>query len=110
VIESLFSKVVTATGEKHAFDVGESVRVGNLVPIGHYRVPTYLRGKVGRVIKVIEPSLIDNEEEGYGRNAGNRRHYYRVSVLMTQIWSDYEGSPRDELQIEVYETWLERLP
>jgi nitrile hydratase subunit beta len=109
-MESLFSQIVTATGETPAFGSGDKVKVGNRVPIGHYRVPTYLRGKVGDVIKVIEPSLIDNEEEGYGRNAGNRRHYYRISVLMTEIWSDYEGSPRDELLIEVYETWLERLP
>ena len=108
--DTMFRHVVTATGETPVFAAGDEVRVGNRVPIGHYRVPTYLRGKVGKVIKVIEPSLIDNEEEGYGRNAGNRGHYYRVSVMMTEIWSDYEGSPRDELQIEVFETWLERLP
>ncbi|MDH7972839.1 nitrile hydratase subunit beta [Sphingomonas sp. AR_OL41] len=110
MIESMFSRVVTATGETPLFAPGDRVSVGSRVPIGHYRVPTYLRGKAGQVIKVIEPSLIDNEEEGYGRNAGNRRHYYRISVMMTEIWADYEGSPRDELQIEVYETWLERLP
>ena len=107
---SVFQQVVTATGESTAFALGEKVRVGSRAPIGHYRVPTYIRGKTGHVIKVIEPSLIDNEEEGYGRNAGNRRHYYRITVLMTEIWSDYEGSPRDELQIEVYETWLELFP
>jgi hypothetical protein len=109
VTESLLKRVVTATGETPALAVGHKIRVGSRVPIGHYRVPTYLRGKSGTVIKVIEPSLIDNEEEGYGRNAGNRRHYYRASFMMTEIWPGYEGSPRDELQIEVYETWLERL-
>jgi nitrile hydratase len=107
---SVLQRVITATGETPAFAVADRIKVGTRVPIGHYRVPTYLRGKVGEVIKVIEPSLIDNEEEGYGRNAGNRRHYYRISFMMTEIWNDYEGSPRDELQIEVYETWLERLP
>lgn len=104
-----FAHVVAATGETPSFAPGHRVRVGSRVPIGHYRVPIYLRGKIGVVLKVIEPPLVDNEEEGYGRNAGNRRHYYRISVMMSEIWPDYEGSPRDELQIEVYETWLERL-
>ena len=40
-------------------------------PIGHYRVPIYLRGKIGAVERVIEPAGVDNEEEGFGRNAGN---------------------------------------
>ncbi|TPG53054.1 SH3-like domain-containing protein [Sphingomonas glacialis] len=105
---TVFERVVTATGEKPAFAPGDRVKVGTRSPIGHYRVPQYLRGQTGEVLKVIEPSLIDNEEEGYGRNAGNRRHYYRISVPMPSLWPGYEGSPRDELQIEVYETWLER--
>lgn len=106
-MQTLSERIVTATGETPAFSPGDRVRVGTRSPIGHYRVPTYLRGKVGEVLKVIEPSLVDNEEEGYGRNAGDRRHYYRISVPMTEIWVDYAGSPRDELQIEVFETWLE---
>lgn len=106
---SVFPKVVTATGEAPAFAPGDLVRVDNRVPIGHYRVPTYLRNKVGTVLKVIEPTLVDNEEEGYGRNAGNRRHYYRISVPMADIWPGYKGSPRDEVRIEVFESWLERV-
>jgi len=109
VTASIFRDVVTATGESPAFTPGMKVRVGARSPIGHYRVPTYLRGATATVLKVIEPALVDNEEEGYGRNAGNRRHYYRISVPMTELWPSYEGSSRDELQIEVYETWLEQM-
>lgn len=107
---TLFDRVVPATGEAPAFAPGDRVRVGTRTPIGHYRVPRYLRGKIGRVVKIIEPALVDNEEEGFGRNAGNRRHYYRISVPLAEIWPDYAASPRDELLIEVFETWLERLP
>jgi hypothetical protein len=86
VNESVFKRVLTALGETPAFAPGDQVRVGSRAPIGHYRVPTYLRGKVG-----------------------NRRHYYRISVPMTALWPAYAGSPQDELQIEVYESWLERM-
>jgi nitrile hydratase subunit beta len=100
--------VVLADGEKPLFSPGDSVRVLGRAPIGHYRVPTYLRGRPGTVERVIEPAGIDNEEEGFGRNAGKKRHYYRVAFPMTEIWPQYGGSSNDSLRIEIFETWLER--
>ncbi len=100
--------IVLALGEASVFRPGDPIRISTRFPIGHYRVPLYLRGKAGVVEAVIEPPGIDNEEEGYGRNAGARRHYYRIAVPMTEIWPDYVGSRRDGLHIEVFETWLER--
>jgi hypothetical protein len=102
-------EIVYSVGEKPIFKPGDAVRIQTRSPIGHYRLPIYLRGKTGSVERVIEPIAVDNEEEGYGHNAGRRRHYYRISVPMMEIWPDYAGSPRDGLRIEVYETWLERI-
>ena len=101
--------IVTATGEMPAFRSGERVRIIDRSPVGHYRVPIYLRGKTALIETVIEPSAVDNEEEGFGRNAGSRRHYYRLSVPLAEIWPDYVGRPRDGLYIEVFESWLERI-
>ena len=103
------SDIVYALDEKPIFRPGDRIRILERSPIGHYRVPIYLRSKRGSVEAVIEPTAVDNEEEGYGRNAGSRLHYYRIAVPMTEIWPDYVGSPRDGLRIEVYETWLERI-
>jgi nitrile hydratase len=100
--------VVLALGEEPIFREGDTVRVLNRSPIGHYRVPRYLRGKEAVVESVIEPRAVDNEEEAYGRNAGSKRHYYRIAVPMTEIWPNYGGSQNDGLRIEVYETWLAR--
>ena len=101
--------IVPALHELPAFAVGDAVRIGTRAPIGHYRVPRYLRGTVGTVVQLIEPALIDNEEEGYGSNAGGtRRHYYRIAIPMRALWKNYTGSPRDELRIEIFETWLEQ--
>src|SRR5215469_16617951 len=101
--------VVYANGEEPPFRHGDQVRVLTRTPVGHYRVPTYLRGKRGVVESIIEPAAVDNEEEGFGRNAGNRLHYYRIAFPMQEIWVGYAGSPRDALYIEIYETWLERI-
>ena len=101
--------IVLATGEAALFKPGDGVRVGRRAPVGHYRVPAYLRGKSGVVEAVIEPAAIDNEEEAYGRNAGSRRHYYRIALPLSEVWPGYDGRPDDGLRIEVFETWLERL-
>lgn len=101
--------IVPALGEIAAFDVGDRIRVATRKPIGHYRVPTYLRGKQGVVAKVLEPTGVDNEAEGFGRNAGQRRHYYSIVFPMVEVWASYEGQPSDRLQIEVFEPWLERV-
>ena len=101
--------VVPALRQLPLFGPGDQIQVSSRFPIGHYRAPTYLRGKRGSVEKVIEPIQVDNEEEGYGRNAGSRRHYYRIAFAMTDIWPNYSGSLRDGLRIEMFETWLERI-
>jgi nitrile hydratase len=102
------SGIKPASGEMPVFHPGDSVRILTRAPIGHYRVPFYVRGKRGTVERVIEPTAVDNEEEAYGHNAGPKRHYYRLAISMGEIWPDYDGSPSDGLRIEVFETWLER--
>lgn len=99
--------VVHATGEDVRFRPGDKIRILTRAPIGHYRVPTYIRGKRGIVEAAIMPPGINNEEEGFGRNAGERRHYYRLAVAMKEVWPDYQGPGIDGLRIEVFETWLE---
>ena len=103
---SRHGRVVPAFGETPIFRPGEQVRVAERFPLGHYRVPLYLRGKAGVVERLVQPA-VDNEEEGFGRNAGMRRHYYRVAFPMTEVWREYAGARQDRLYIEVFETWLE---
>ena len=103
-------KIVKAEGEEPLFREGETVRIAKRSPIGHYRVPTYIRGKRGLIEAVIRPAAINNEDEGFGRNAGEKRHYYRIAIPMSELWTNYRGSASDGLRIEVFETWLERIP
>jgi nitrile hydratase subunit beta len=100
--------VVAAEGEVPFFSAGDPIVIAKRFPIGHFRVPNFIRGKSGLVEAVIPRLGIDNEEEGFGRNAGNKRHYYRISIPMTELWPDYSGSAQDGLRIEVFESWLKR--
>lgn len=99
--------IVRATGEAPMYNVGQAVKICERFPIGHYRVPIYVRGKRGTVESIILPVGVDNEEEGFGRNAGSKRHYYRIAIPLTELWANYAGSARDSFRIEVFETWLE---
>ena len=103
------SPVVRAAGESPLFAPGDRVRVLTRSPIGHYRVPIYLRGHKGTVEAVLEPAQLDNEREGFGLNAGSKLHYYRVAFPLSALWLNYEGPSHDNLRIEVFETWLERI-
>lgn len=100
--------IVKAEGEEPLFKNGDLVKILTRSPIGHYRVPTYVRGKRGRVEAVIEPPAVNNDAEGFGLNAGEKRHYYRLAIPMTELWSKYTGPAKDSLRIEVFEAWLER--
>jgi hypothetical protein len=103
------ARVARAPGEQPRFHVGQFIRVLARDPIGHYRVPTYVRGRVGSVEAVIEPRAVDNEAEGYGLNAGCKLHYYRIAIPLSSIWLPYAGSLSDGLRIEVFETWLTEI-
>jgi hypothetical protein len=100
--------IVTAAGEEPRFQAGDKVRISRRFPVGHYRVPHYIRGKTAVVEAIIEPTGVNNEEEGFGRNAGMKRHYYRLAIQLSELWPKYSGSKNDGLRIEVFETWLER--
>ena len=90
------------------FDIGDRVRViSNKFPIGHYRTPMYIRGKIGRIERILK-KFLNPEEEGYGKNVGSKIQLYLVSFNQNDVWSNYLGNINDELGIEIYEHWLEK--
>jgi nitrile hydratase len=101
--------IVKGFGEQPMLKAGDLVRISIRYPVAHYRVPTYIRGKRGVVEAAIERALVNNEEEGYGRNAGGLGYYYRVAIPLAELWPGYAGSALDGLRIEVFETWLEKV-
>ena len=102
-----FPGILKDQGDDPAFRAGDQVRISVRYPVGHYRAPLYIRGKRALVEEVL-PVGIDNEAEAFGKNAGLKRHYYRVSIPLTELWPEYAGPRQDVLRVEVYESWLER--
>lgn len=90
------------------FKVGNMANVAVRYPIGHYRVPMYLRGKQVQIVRILG-LYINPEEEAFGRNAGGKIWSYMITIRQKELWPDYNGKENDRLEIEVFEPWLEHL-
>jgi len=87
------------------FSPGSPVKIKDMTPTVHHRVPAYAKGKTGYVERVCgayqEPELAAIYRHGPDHPV------YRVSLMQTDLWSDYQGNPADTLEIEIFEYWLE---
>jgi nitrile hydratase len=89
-----------------AFAAGDAVRVRMADPPGHLRTPRYCRGKVGRVERLCG-AFPNPEELAYNRHGLPAQPLYRVRFASIDLWHDYGESPGDEVDIEIYQHWLE---
>ena len=89
-----------------AFPAGARVRVRNVLGVpGHIRTPAYIRGKAGTVASLVVE--FDNPEElAFGRT-GDRKRLYRVRFPIREVFPDSPAS-RDEVDVEIFEHWLEQ--
>jgi nitrile hydratase subunit beta len=87
------------------FETGDQVRVLDRVHSGHMRTPGYVRGRVGRIVRVVGP-MLNPEQLAYGHRGVPGKMLYRVRFRQHDLWPDYVGGPRDSLDIELYEHWL----
>ena len=87
---------------------GDAVRIRVGSPPGHFRTPSYVQGKVGR-IEAIQGEFCNPETLAYGKDGLPKQFLYLVSVDQTQLLETYVASPRDQLFIDIYEHWLEPL-
>ena len=85
---------------------GETVRIREDYPVGHFRTPIYLRGKTGTVTAKL--GAFDNPELLAYALKGPKKMLYRVTFKQMELWPGYAGSPKDTLAVDIYEHWLEK--
>ena len=88
------------------FQTGETVRISRRYPAEHHRVPNYVKGLTGQVERVCE-AYGQPESLAVGGDGEPMTTLYRVRLAQTDIWPDYDGEPSDQLEIEIFEHWLE---
>ena len=88
------------------FAEGEKVRMANIHPMGHTRLPRYLRGKEGVVHKVRDAHVFpDTSAQGAGEDP---QWLYSVRFKSTELWGE-AANPRDHVHVDCWESYLERL-
>jgi len=99
---------VSASSEKITlatqFQVSQRVRARNLNPVGHTRLPRYVRGKLGTIERDggIE-ELQDTDIQGLGPK---QQHVYTVRFAARELWGE-QTSPRDFVYADLWEGYLE---
>lgn len=97
----------TLEGPAPRFKVGDKIVAKNIHPVEHTRMPRYVRGKRG----IIECdhgafSLPDSN----ARNEGpDLQHCYGVRFRADELWGP-DASPRDTLQLNLFDDYLEMAP
>jgi nitrile hydratase subunit beta len=86
------------------FAVDDLVRVSEQHPTGHTRCPDYVRGRVGRVVRVDAPSNVPDVEA----HRGLRWPEVTCSVRFTcrELWGS-DASERDSVTVDLYDRYLE---
>ena len=91
-------------GSSPRFRVSDTVRVRNIHPEGHTRVPRYVRGVCGEVIHVTPPfSYPDAAAHGLPRR---KEPTYHVLFQADDLWAESAGN-RETVVVQLWETYLE---
>ncbi|MCY4579902.1 MAG: nitrile hydratase subunit beta [Chloroflexi bacterium] len=85
------------------FAVGDAIAVRNIHPVGHTRLPRYVRGKRGVISRIYgaqgfqdEPTVADNRPQ----------HVYSVVFEASELWGG-NAEPNQLLYIDMWECWME---
>jgi hypothetical protein len=89
------------------FRIGQRIRMRNINPRSHTRMPRYLRDKVG----VIERdygvfAFPDAHAHGQGEAP---QHVYSVKFSAKEVWGR-EGGERDFLVVDVWDDYMDPAP
>ena len=93
------------TAVQPAFVVGDEARTRNLNPVGHTRLPRYVRGRVGVITHWHGAHVFpDNHAHGTGEDP---QPLYTIRFSARELWGP-NASPRDTVSLDLWEPNLER--
>jgi len=92
------------TNTQAAFKAGDKVRMKNINPVTHTRLPRYVRGHIGTIERVIGYHVFpDSNASGGGENP---QWLYTVRFDGRELWGA-DGDPTVKVSIDAWEPYLE---
>jgi nitrile hydratase len=89
---------------KPRFTPGQRVRARNINPVGHTRLPRYVRGRTGSVER--ERGVQDFPDASATGRAESPQQVYSVRFAARELWGD-QASARDSIYMDLWEDYLE---
>jgi len=86
------------------FRVGEQVLARNIHPVGHTRVPRYVRGRRGRV--EADYGVFVFPDTRAAEQGSKPQHVYSVRFEARELWGP-EASPRNSVYVDLWDDYLE---
>lgn len=94
-----------AIGQAPAFAVGDAVRMKNMHPEGHTRLPRYVRGRAGRIEAVNGAHVFpDTNAHGQGEQP---QYLYTVVFDGRELWGE-ASDPALTVSVDAWESYIER--
>ena len=95
---------VRAPASAARYAVGDHVRTRNIHPHSHTRLPRYVRGHVGVIVRVHAPNVFpDSVVRGDGEDP---QWLYTVAFDGRELWGD-DAEAGTEVSVEAFEPYLE---
>ncbi|HZY99178.1 MAG TPA: SH3-like domain-containing protein [Candidatus Baltobacteraceae bacterium] len=88
------------------FNLGDRVRTYLKNPEGHTRLPAYLRGRVGRIERVVG-AFPFSDERASGNAGAARQTLYTVCFAGRDVWGD--DAQAASISADLFESYLEPL-
>ena len=86
------------------FAAGQTVRARNLNPIGHTRLPRYVRGRLGAIERDRGVFVFPDTNAHF--KGEKPQHLYSVRFAARELWGE-EASSRDGVYLDLWEDYLE---
>ena len=94
---------ITEDGKPARFKVGDRVKARNIHPMGHTRLPRYVRGHVGEIVTDYGPHVFP-DASAHGRS--DPQPLYSVKFASTELWGP-DGTDGDYIYIDLWDDYLE---
>ena len=86
------------------FQIGQRVRTRNMHPLGHTRLPRYMRAKLGTIDRDHGVFVFpDTNAHFLGEKP---QHVYSVRFAMSELWGE-QAAPHDAVYLDLWDDYLE---
>ena len=86
------------------FQVGAPVRARNINPITHTRLPRYIRGKSGNIVR--DHGVFVFSDTSVYSQGEKPQHIYSVRFAAREVWGE-QAAPQDSVNLDLFDDYLE---